>query len=344
MLKADVPIAVIGAGAWGTALARLLALKSRRVRLWECFPEYAEVLRSRRENPKFLPGVAIPDAVEIVSDLGQAAAGAELVVMVPPAQHFRQVAQRLVAAGATPKWVLSASKGIEHGSLSRMSEIIRETFPADVMAGALSGPSHAEEVGRDLPTSVVAAAAKSRAAEVFQEAFMTDAFRVYTSSDVTGVELGGALKNIIALAAGIVDGLGLGDNTKAALMTRGLAEISRMGAALRARPETFSGLSGLGDLVVTCTSRHSRNRRVGEALGRGQKLADILTGMEMVAEGVETTRSAFQLARRLGVDLPITEQVYHVLFSELPPAQAVKRLMQRPRKAEMPAACGKEPA
>jgi glycerol-3-phosphate dehydrogenase (NAD(P)+) len=344
MLKADVPIAVVGAGAWGTALARLLANKGRQVRLWENFPDYTEVLRNRRENPKFLPGVVIPASVEITSDPGQAVAGADLVVMVPPAQHFREVAQRLVAAGAKPKWVLSASKGIEHGSLARMSEIIREVFPADVVAGALSGPSHAEEVGRDLPTSVVAAAAESRAAEVFQEAFMTDAFRVYTSPDLAGVELGGALKNIIALAAGMVDGLELGDNAKAALMTRGLAEISRMGAALRARPETFAGLSGLGDLVVTCTSRLSRNRRVGEALGRGRKLEEILSGMEMVAEGVETTRSTYQLAQRLGVDLPITEQMYRLLFSGVPPDRAVKELMQRPRKAEMPTARKEEPA
>ncbi|MEW6516588.1 MAG: NAD(P)H-dependent glycerol-3-phosphate dehydrogenase [candidate division FCPU426 bacterium] len=344
MLKADHPIAVIGAGAWGTALARLLANKGHQVRLWEHFPEYAEELRDTRENRKFLPGVPIPRSVEITSDPAEAVAGAELVVMVPPAQHFRAVARRLAAAGAKPRWVLSASKGIEHGSLSRMTEIIRKEFPAGVMAGALSGPSHAEEVGRDLPTSVVAAADDGQTAEVFQEAFMNDSFRVYTSEDIAGVELGGALKNIIALAAGVVDGLELGDNAKAALITRGLAEIGRMGAALGARAETFAGLSGLGDLVVTCTSRHSRNRRVGEELGRGRQLTDILAGMEMVAEGVETARSAYQLAQHLGVDLPITEQVYRLLFSGLPPAEAVKRLMQRPRKPEMPAARGGEPA
>lgn len=344
MLNTETPIAVMGAGAWGTALARLLARKGHRVRLWEYFPDYAEVLRTRRENPKFLPGVAIPESVEITSDPGLAAAGADLVVMVPPAQRFREVARRLAAAGAKPQWVLSASKGLEHGSLARMSEIIRETFPATVAAGALSGPSHAEEVGRDRPTSVVVAAAESRAAEVFQEAFMTETFRVYTSPDLAGVELGGSLKNIIALAAGVVDGLGLGDNAKAALITRGLAEISRMGAALQAKPETFAGLSGLGDLVVTCTSRFSRNRRVGEELGRGRTLEEVLAGMEMVAEGVETTRSAYQLSRRLGVDLPITEQVYRLLYEGVPPDRAVKELMQRPRKAETPAACKEEPA
>lgn len=328
------PVAVIGAGAWGTALAILLAQNGRSVRLWEFYPEYATVLAGTRENPKFLPGVAIPDTIAITSDLQAAAEKCRIVVLAVPAQVLRTVIRPLASGPEPPSVVITASKGVEQESLLRMSEIVQQELGVATQVCALSGPSHAEEVGRGIPTSVVAAAQDPEIAQLAQTLFMTNRFRVYTSEDIIGVELGGALKNIIAIAAGVADGLGLGDNSKAALLTRGLAEMTRMGEAFQARPETFAGLSGMGDLVVTCTSQHSRNRRVGEELGRGRKLADILNEMEMVAEGVETTRSVRQLAHKHGVDMPITEQVYRILFDGVTPQDALQRLMQRPRKAE----------
>lgn len=328
------PVAVIGAGAWGTALAILLSQNGRAVRLWEFYPEYAKVLASTRENPKFLPGVAIPDTIAITSDLRTATENSSIAVLAVPAQVLRSVIHPLAAGPAKPAVVITASKGIEQGSLARMSEIVQQDLGAATLVCALSGPSHAEEVGRGIPTSVVAAAKDPEVAQLAQTLFMTDRFRVYTSEDIIGVELAGALKNIIAIAAGVADGLGLGDNSKAALLTRGLAEMTRMGEACQARAATFYGLSGMGDLVVTCTSQHSRNRRVGEELGRGRRLADILNEMEMVAEGVETTRSVRQLARKHGVEMPITEQVYRILFDNATPQEALQTLMQRPRKAE----------
>jgi glycerol-3-phosphate dehydrogenase (NAD(P)+) len=254
--------------------------------------------------------------------------------MAVPAQRLRNVAQHLADAGVHPQILVSAAKGIEQGSLARMTQILHEVFGNPTALCALSGPSHAEEVSRRLPCSLVAAAAAAETAGKVQDLFMTEWIRVYTSQDVIGVELGGALKNVIAIAAGLVDGLGLGDNAKAALVTRGLAEMRRLGEALGARPETFAGLSGLGDLVVTCMSRHSRNRRVGEELGQGRKLAEILGHMEMVAEGVETARSAASLAEKNGLEMPITDQVNRILFADAVPAEAVSRLMLRSRKAE----------
>ncbi|MCK5242305.1 NAD(P)H-dependent glycerol-3-phosphate dehydrogenase [bacterium] len=328
------PIAVIGAGAWGTALAVLLAQKGHAIRLWEYNAEYAKVLETTRQNPKFLPGLSIPEQISITSVLDQAVADCSTLVMVVPSQVFRSVIKQIVACQAKPKILISASKGIECDTLCRMSEIVVQEFlPASDFC-VLSGPSHAEEVSRGIPTSVVAASASRDTAGIVQELFMTESFRVYSSTDVAGVELGGSLKNIIAIAAGVVDGLGLGDNTKAALITRGLAEMSRLGIALQAQAETFAGLSGMGDLVVTCTSRHSRNRRVGEELGRGRKIDEILNEMEMVAEGVETTRSAKKLADAKQVEMPITTQMSRILFERLDPHIAVKALMQRSRKAE----------
>lgn len=329
------PIAVIGAGAWGTTLAMILAHQGHTVRLWEYFPEYARVLDQTRENPKFLPGIRISEAIAITSDLNEAAAGCAEIVLAAPTQKLRGVAQQLARMPRPANLVVTASKGIEHDSLLRVSEILAELFKPDTAVCALSGPSHAEEVSRRLPCSLVAASVRAAAAARVQELFMTEWVRIYTSPDIVGVELGGALKNIIAIAAGVVDGLGLGDNAKAALVTRGLVEMRRMGLALGARPETFAGLAGLGDLITTCMSRHSRNRRVGEELGRGKKLPDILAAMEMVAEGVETARSAKRLAERLGVDMPITQQVNRILFEGLQPAAAVAQLMQRARKSEI---------
>jgi glycerol-3-phosphate dehydrogenase (NAD(P)+) len=328
------PVAVIGAGAWGTTLAMILQRRGLQVRLWEYFADYAQVLNLTRENPKFLPGVQIAADIEITADLNLAVEGCRALVMAVPSQRTRSVARRLAEGGCKPELVVSASKGIEQNSLLRMSEVLAEEFGAPVEVCALSGPSHAEEVSRNLPCSLVAGAARVETAARVQDWFMGPAVRVYTSQDLAGVELGGSLKNVIALASGVVDGLGLGDNAKAALMTRGLVEMTRLGKALGAKTETFSGLSGLGDLVVTCMSQHSRNRRVGEELGRGRRLKDILAAMEMVAEGVDTSRSALMLARKAGVEMPITEQMNRVLFEDVRPADALAELMSRARKEE----------
>ncbi len=327
-------IAVIGSGAWGTSLAMILHEHGHKVRMWEYFPEYAQVLDRTRENPKFLPGIKIPSDMVITSDLGQAVDGCDTAVMVVPSQRTRSVAKRLADGGFKPRLLISASKGIEQGTLMRMSEVLTEAFGKDTLVSALSGPSHAEEVSRKLPCSLVAACPSLEDAHRVQDWFMTRSVRVYTSQDLVGVELGGSLKNIIAVASGVVDGLGLGDNAKAALVTRGLAEMTRLGRALGAKTETFSGLSGLGDLMVTCMSQHSRNRRVGEELGRGRRLKDILANMEMVAEGVDTTRSTCMLAARVKVEMPITEQMNRILFEDVKPADALTELMQRARKAE----------
>lgn len=327
-------VAVIGAGAWGTALALVLAKNNSAVNLWEYFPDYAQELATSRENRKFLPGIPIPDQVMITNDLATAIKGCDIVVLVVPSQSLRSVVEKIKATEQLPRIMVTASKGVEKNSLARMSEIIANEFSGRVELGVLSGPSHAEEVARQLPCTVVAAAKQKVIAEEIQDVFTNEHFRVYTSTDLVGVELGGALKNVIALAAGVVDGLRLGDNAKAALLTRGLAEVSRLGVAAGARAETFAGLSGMGDLVVTCTSQHSRNRRVGELLGQGQQLEDILINMEMVAEGVETTRSAYQLGKRFKVELPIINEMYQILFEKKSAKSAVQLLMQRPNKAE----------
>jgi glycerol-3-phosphate dehydrogenase (NAD(P)+) len=329
-------IAVLSDGGWGTALALMLLGNGHTVRLWGPFPEYVSALRRCRENTRFLPGVPLPAELRLEADLGAATSAAELVVLAAPAQYARSLVQALrqTPLSADPLFV-NVAKGIEVGSLLRMSELAQEVL-APRRYAVLSGPSHAEEVARGIPTAVVAAAAEADVARTVQAAFMNSLFRVYTSTDVVGVELGGALKNVLALAVGICDGMGFGDNTKAALMTRGIAEMARLGAALGGRPETFSGLSGIGDLIVTCTSRHSRNRHVGEELGRGRALDEILRDMGgQVAEGVTTARSAFQLARRAGVDTPIIDQVHAALYDGRDPRQAVRDLMAREGKPEM---------
>jgi glycerol-3-phosphate dehydrogenase (NAD(P)+) len=327
-------ISVLGAGAWGTTLALVLAAQGHEVRLWEFFPAYADVLRQQRMNPKFLPGIQIPDSIYITSDPAEAVREAEGLLFVTPSQRLRSVAQVMKSQVASPRLIMSASKGIEKNSLQRMSQVLLDTFGSAHSIAVLSGPSHAEEVSRNLPASLVAAALDPKVAEEVQQLFMTDRLRIYRTEDVVGVELGGALKNVIAIAAGIVDGLQLGDNTKAALMTRGLAEMSRLGEAFGAQRETFAGLSGLGDLMVTCMSRHSRNRSLGEAIGKGETLSEVLARTEMVVEGVETTRSALALAQTVGMELPITEQVEQILFKQTEPRHAVARLMQRAAKAE----------
>ncbi len=331
MAKAS--ITVIGDGGWGTALALLLLGKGHRVRLWGAFPDYVETMRRTRENAKFLPGIRLPEGLELASDLGQAAEAAEVLVAAVPTPFLRQVLRRLAPCYAPGTPIVSVAKGIENQTLLRPSQIVGDVL-GRVPVVALSGPSHAEEVARGLPTTVALASRDAALAARVQRLFMTDRFRVYTNRDVVGVELGGSLKNVIAIAAGICDGLGLGDNAKAALLTRGLAEMTRLGLALGARRETFAGLAGMGDLITTCMSPYGRNRAVGIQIGQGRSLDDILAGMEQVAEGVRTAKSVRALARRHGVEMPITEECYRVLFRAKSPARAVHDLMRRAAKEE----------
>jgi glycerol-3-phosphate dehydrogenase (NAD(P)+) len=330
-------IAVLGAGSWGTTLAILLTDNSHDVTLWSYRESDAERMRETRENPSFLPGIPIPDAVTITTDLIAASRHAQLIVGAVPSQFLRGVMARLRGELAAEAVIVNVAKGIENGTLMTMSEMIRDTFPGlpRERIATLSGPSHAEEVSRKIPTTVVAASASLETARLVQGTFMVPYFRVYASDDICGVEMGGSLKNVIAIAAGIVDGANLGDNTKAALMTRGIAEIARVGVALGAHVRTFSGLSGIGDLMVTCMSRHSRNRHVGVEIGKGRKLPEILAEMVMVAEGVATTQSAHDLARRVGVEAPIVDQVYKILFEGKDPLRACYDLMTRDPKGEV---------
>jgi len=324
---------VIGDGAWGTTLAGLLSLKGLDVSLWSAFPDYAAELSRTRENRKFLPGVAIPERIEILSRDSRKQDPFDLAVAAVPTQYMRRVLGEVTSQLGEIPGVVSVAKGIENETLERPTEIVLDVLGGAKLA-ALSGPSHAEEVSRGLPTTVVAASSDAGFARHVQEIFSTDRFRVYTSDDVLGVELAGALKNVIAIAAGICEGLGFGDNSKAALLTRGLVEIARLGQAMGARRATFAGLAGMGDLITTCVSPFGRNLAVGQAVGKGRKLEQILDGMEQVAEGVATTRSARALARRDKVEMPITEQVHQVLFEGKPPHQAVTDLMQRDLRPE----------
>ncbi len=326
-------VTVLGDGGWGSCLAILLGTQGHRVTLWGAFPEYVDQVRRTRENVKFLPDVPIPPVVELTSDLRQALERPEVTVIAVPSQYLRSVLQRCAVGPWDRTAVVSVVKGIEPETLLRMSELIRSVLPVRRLA-VLSGPSISYEVARGLPTTVVAAAEDGSLARQVQELFTTDRLRVYTSSDVVGVELGGSLKNVIAIACGAADGLGFGANSKAALVTRGLAEMARLGAAMGAQAETFSGLSGLGDLVTTCFSPHSRNRRLGEQLGKGVALADAMRGTEQVAEGLTTAKSAHALARKHRVEMPITAEVYRVLHEGKAPQQAVHDLMLRELKSE----------
>lgn len=319
-------IAVLGDGGWGTALAIMLYEKGHSVYLWSNFPDYAKVLKEARENIKFLPGVKIPDEIEIGTEIKDA----ELTVLAVPSKYMRSVCKKIINA----ECLLSVSKGIETGSLKRMSDVIHEEIPRASIA-VLSGPSHAEEVSRGVPTAVVAAAGDIKLAEQIQGIFSGDRFRVYTSTDVIGVELGGALKNVIAIAVGISDGLGLGDNTRAALMTRGMAEIARLGAAMGGRRETFTGLSGIGDIIVTCISKYGRNLRFGQMLARGKSVDEILTGTEMVVEGVTTAGAVYELGKKYDVDMPICNEVCQVIYKGKPYKEAIQDLMGRSLRQEM---------
>ena len=328
------PIAVIGDGGWGTALALLLESNGHEVRLWSAFPEYASQLAATRENTKFLPRVPIPWSVMITSEITEAIDGAELIVMAVPAQFVRPVCNKLAVAYKRSVPVVSVAKGIENSSNLRPSEVIEQILQP-VWVAVLSGPSHAEEVARKQPTIVAVAARKEAYAALVQRHFMMERFRVYTNADIIGVELGGALKNVIGVAAGICDGLGLGDNAKSALITRGLAEIARLGHAMGAQRATFAGLSGLGDLITTCFSPYGRNRWAGEQIGKGVSPRDVVASTEMVIEGVYTVRSARALAEQLKVTMPITEEVYRVVFRHKSPARAVADLMERLPRSEV---------
>lgn len=327
-------VTVLGAGSWGTAIAVSLSGKGYSVRLWDIDSLHMADMEKYRENRKFLPEVAFPEKLSVVMEEAAAIQGADVVIFSVPAQHFRSAARAARAFLTEDMILVNTAKGIEQGSLLRLSEIAEQEL-SGFRYVAVSGPSHAEEVGRRMPTTLVSACKDQDLAEQIQDLFMCEFLRVYTSSDVIGVELGGALKNIIALGAGISDGMGFGDNAKAAMMTRGIAEMARLGVAMGADEKTFAGLSGIGDLIVTCTSMHSRNRRCGIMIGEGMSPADATEKVGMVVEGMYTTEAAYGLARKYGVEMPITEQIYRVIQGELDGREAVKILMGREKKTEV---------
>ena len=326
-------IAVIGAGSWGTALAKLLALNGHSVRMWDVDEAHLKEMQQARENVRYLPGIQLPDGLEICLQERDCLSGADLVLFGVPAQHFRVAFQKALAMMPEDAIVVNVAKGIEQASLMRMSEIAYSVKPS-VRYVVLSGPSHAEEVGREMPTTVAVASRDKELAGKVQDIFMNDFFRIYTNDDVAGLELGGSLKNIIALGAGIADGLGYGDNAKAAMMTRGIVEMTRLGVTLGAKPETFSGLSGVGDLIVTCCSMHSRNRRCGILIGQGMDPKEAVKEVGMVVEGMYTADAAYRLAKKLGVEMPITEAIYRVVNGEVSAQDAVYALMTRAKKGE----------
>lgn len=328
-------ISVIGAGSWGTTLAILLAGKGHEVLLWVFEKDELPKLEKEKINTKYLPGAKFPPNLQLTGELSSAVQFGDFLVIATPSHVVRNVCQQFAGQVKNSQYIINIAKGIENDTLKRMSEVIEETLSvsADRIA-TLYGPSHAEEVSQKIATAVVSASSDIQTARKIRELFRTQYFRVYSSDDIVGVELGGSLKNVIAIAAGICDGAGFGDNTKAALLTRGLVEMTRLGVTMGARQETFAGLSGIGDLIVTCMSKHSRNRHVGEQIGRGRKLDDILNEMVMVAEGVKTTRSVHQLMQKYDVEMPISEQVYEVLFKRKSPRKAVRGLMTRDPKEE----------
>lgn len=329
-------IVVLGAGGWGTTLAILLNNNGYDVTLWEFNPEYAKTIAEYRENFYYLPKIKIPKSIGITNDPEFAVHKKNLVVIATPTQFIRSSLSVLKNHDFGNSLIVSVSKGIENNSLMLVSDILTDIFSKVKKDNilSLSGPSHAEEVSRKIPTAVVCAGENDNGTKTVQKIFSNDYFRVYRNDDLVGTEVGGALKNVIAIAAGISDGAGFGDNTKAAIMTRGINEIMRLGLKMKAKKETFFGLSGIGDLIVTCSSVHSRNRSVGEQIGKGRKLSAILKDMKMVAEGVATTRSAFELSKKLDIELPITHQVYNILFKDKDPHHATSLLMKRNLKDE----------
>ncbi len=328
--------AVVGGGSWGTTLANLLAEKGLRVDLWVFESEVAEQIRTLRENRLFLPGVSLSPNLNVSTDLVQSVAAKELVVVVVPSHVMRATTAAMAGALGADTVVVSASKGIENRTYLTMTGVLKETLGlSDQRLGVLSGPSFAAEVARRMPTTVTAASRNPELARRVQAVFATPFFRVYTHGDVTGVELGGSVKNVIAIAAGIVDGLGFGLNTRAALITRGMTEIRRLGLRLGANPRTFTGLAGYGDLILTCTGNLSRNHTLGFKIGQGERLSGILATTRSVAEGVHTSESVYNLSRQLGVEMPICHQTYRILYEELPPKAALFQLMTRELKPEL---------
>jgi len=332
--RAMEPVAVVGGGAWGTALAIHLARLGRTVRLRVHDAELAQRMLASRHNPVYLPGVSFPEGVLPVHRLDEALEGARMVVAAVPSQFARQTYGEMAEALDSEAWLVLATKGIEENTLALPVQVVEDVLGREVKCAILSGPSFAQEVVLGMPTTAVVAARSQSLAGQAQEGISGGRLRLYTNRDVIGVQLAGALKNVIAIAAGILDGLGMGQNTLAALMTRGLAEMTRLGLAMGGSSSTFSGLAGMGDLVATCTGRLSRNRRVGQALGRGEGLPDVLARSRSVAEGVRTTRSARELGSRAGVEMPIVEEMYRILYEDSSPREAVARLMGRPLTAE----------
>ncbi|MDY6856199.1 MAG: NAD(P)H-dependent glycerol-3-phosphate dehydrogenase [Thermodesulfobacteriota bacterium] len=330
-------IGVIGAGSWGTTLANLLAEKGYRVTLWVYEPELCDIIKRKRENTLYLPDSKLSDNIYPTASFAEVCKGKGILVSVVPSHVVRNTISQTIPFLAEKPIIVSASKGIESDTLMSMSHVLKEVLPVALHENLvyLSGPSFAKEVIKKTPTAVSVASENQEACRIAQGVFATQFFRVYTNSDVIGVELGGALKNVIAIAAGTSDGLGFGHNTRAALITRGLAEISRLGVFVGANPLTFSGLTGLGDLVLTCTSDLSRNRSVGLQLGKGKKLKEILDDMKMVAEGIKTTKAAYHVAKKLNVQMPITEQIYYLLYEDKPAKDVVTQLMSRDLKCEL---------
>lgn len=327
---------ILGAGSWGTTLALLLLENKHEVVLWTFDNEQAVSIREKAENVQFLPGIKIPKEISITTDIEEACSNCDMIITAVPSQFLRSVLQRIAHLDLKDTIICNVAKGIENGSLMTMSEVLLDvlTHERKENIAILSGPSHAEEVCQKIPTMVVSASFKLRTAKIVQEAFTNGYFRVFVNEDIRGVELGGAIKNVIAIAAGLSDGAGFGDNTKAAIMTRGIYEITRLGAKMGAQPITFAGLSGMGDLIVTCMSRYSRNRHVGEEIGKGRKVAEVIHEMMMVAEGVPTSKSVHQLAQKHHVDMPMAEEVYKVLYEDKDARQATLDLMLRDTRGE----------
>ena len=326
-------VSVLGAGSWGTALAVLLCENGHEVTLWSIDKREVEMIDEKREQVEKLPGVRIPDRIAVTNELENSISGRDMLVLAVPSIFVRSTAKMMQPYVEDGQIIVNVAKGIEEDTLMNMTDVIEDEIH-NARVGVLSGPSHAEEVGRKIPTTVVAGAHDKETAETIQDAFMSPVFRVYTSPDMVGIELGAALKNVIALAAGIIDGLGYGDNTKAALITRGIVEITRLGMAMGGRAETFAGLSGIGDLIVTCTSSHSRTHNAGYLIGQGKSYQEAMDEVKMVVEGVYSAKAALKLAEKYGVEVPITEQVNHVLFDGVAAKDAVLSLLVRNRTSE----------
>lgn len=327
-------ISVIGSGGWGTAIAKLLCENGHDVMLWSWKKEESEAIRLHRENKEFLPGIILPDAIQYTWDAKTAVLNQDLIVLSLPSHAIRSTLKSMASFLPKNQAVVNLSKGLEDVSLKRLSEVISEEWPSARVA-VLSGPSHAEEVGKGIPTTVVASSEDSELCSMIQDAFISPVFRVYTNPDIIGVELGGAMKNVIALCAGVIDGMGFGDNTKAAMMTRGMVEIRRLGLAMGGLESTFNGLTGFGDLIVTCTSCHSRNHRAGVLIGQGKSPNEAIEEVHMVVEGVRAAKAGYLLSQRLGVEMPIVTNAYQMLFENKSPKQAIYELMTRTKKTEV---------